>query len=280
MELMDKLKRDTIKNYVDNQLPDLIEKCATYPATHVKSFTTQVKPIPGVDKQYCMLSCSDEEFSPKFVADGRYGVTNIQIHGEPGCLAKLNLGGQPYELLDPQTGRCWMTCEGRSIPIIVYHEIAIEFQFGEWLDPVTVTWDLVKYHNAHPPVTLLQSVNSFQHMTHIMGDDSHTPYFAIPPPNGMPLAKLSVQFLDGDTSALSAVWLYTCPDDNIHRLTINSKNGSWELTTLIDTLLFLPDNAKIQYSRLDGKQPPTRACVRLDTWNLTRVMGGMYGAMF
>lgn len=312
MEYLNKLKRETIKNYVDNQLPDLIETHTKYPTEHLKSFTGEVMPIPGLDKQCFMLSCSDEEFSPKFEADGRYGVTNIQIHGKLGYLAKLILGGQTYELSDPQTGRFWMTSECRSVPIIIYHEISIEFQFGEWLEPVTVTWDLIEYrshsilsppavgknlgerqcldpgletqglwyHKDQPPTTIVQSINSYQQVTHVAGDDTHIPYFALLSTNGMPLAKLSVQFLDGDNDALSAVWLFTGPDDDIRRLSRNSVTGCWELTTPIDNQLFLPDNTKIQYSRLVGKQPPTRACIRLDTWNLTRVMSGMYGAMF
>jgi hypothetical protein len=283
MEFLNKLKRETIKYYVDNQLPGLIETRTKYPATYLKSFTVEVTPIPGLDKQYCMLSCSDEEFSPKFEADGRYGVTNIQIHGEPDCLAKLWLGGQTYELSDSQTGRFWMTSDDRSVPIIVYHEIAIEFQFGEWLEPITVTWDLIEYHKDQPPTTIAQSINSYQQVTHVTGDEAHTPYFSLPQTNGMPLAKLTVQFLDGDNDALSAVWLFTNPNDNIRRLTKNSTTGCWELQqdiTALEHELFLPMDTRIQYSRLNGKQPPTNADIRLDTWNLTRVLCGMYGAMF
>lgn len=283
MEYLNKLKRETIKNYVDNQLPGLIETRTKYPATHAKSFTAEVMPIPGVNKQGFTLSCSDEHLNTKIAPDCRYGVTNIQIHGKLGYLAKLWLGGQTHELADPQTGKFWMTSDGRSIPIILYHEIAIEFQFGEWLEPVTVTWDLIEYHKDLLPTTIVQSVNSFQHVTHVTGDEAHTPYFSLPQTNGMPLAKLTVQFLDGDNDSISAVWLFTNHNDNIRRLTRNSTTGCWELQqdiTAPEHELFLSMDTRIQYSRLNGKQPPTKGDVRLDTWNLTRVMSGMYGTMF
>jgi hypothetical protein len=300
---------------VDNQLPGLIETRTKYPATYVKSFTTEVTPIHGVDKQYSFLVSSDANLNTKSTADCRYGITNIQVTPSYNYLAKLWLGGQTHELTNPQTGEFWMTSEGRSIPIIVYHEIAIEFQFGEWLEPVTVTCDMIEYcshsilsppavgenlgerqyldpgfeaqglwyHKGQSPTTIVQSVNSFQHVTHIAGDADHSTHFALPQTNGMPLAKLSVRFLDGDNDALSAVWLFTNPNDNIRRLTKNSATGIWELQqdiTAPEHELFLDRDTRIQFSRMDGTLAPTRANVRLDTWNLTRVMGGMYGTMF
>jgi hypothetical protein len=318
MEYLNKLKRETIKNYVDNQLPGLIETRTKYPATHVKSFTAEVTPTHNIDKQYSFLMSSDEHLNTKSTAECRYGITNIQIKPFPNnneYLAKLWLGGQTHELANPQTGGFWMTSDGRSIPIILCHEIAIEFQFGEWLEPVTVTWDLIAYrshsilsppavgknlgerqcldpeletkglwyHKDQPPTTIVQSVNSYQHVSNVTGDEAHTPYFSLPQTNGMPLAKLTVQFLDGDSDALSAVWLFTGPADDIRRLSRNSVTGCWELQqdiTAPEHELFLDRNTRIQYSRLNGKQPPTKADVRLDTWNLTRVMCGMYGAMF
>jgi len=318
MEFLNKLKRECVKYYVDNQLPSIIETYTKYPATNVKSFTTKVIPIPGVDKQYFTLSCSDEEFNHKSEADGQYGVTNIQIMPSTNnkeYLAKLWLGGQTHELADSQTGKFWMTSDGRSIPIILCHKISIEFQFGEWLEPVTVSWDLIAYrshsilsppalgknlgerqcldpgletqglwyHKDQSPTTIIQSVSSYQHVTYNTGNDAQTPYFALPLTNGMPLAKLSVRFLDGDNDALSAVWLFTGPADDIRRLTKHVDTGNWELQqdiTAPDHKLFLSNDTRIQYSRLNGKQPPTKADVRLDNWNLTRVMGGMYGAMF
>ena len=104
-----------------------------------------------------------------------------------------------------------------------------------------------------------------------------------PSANGMPLAKLAVRFLDGDNDAVSAVWLFTNPKDDIRRFTKNSTSGIWVLQqniTAPEHELFLPMDTRIQYSRLNGKQAPTQASVRLDTWNLTRVMSEMYGAMF
>lgn len=283
MEFINKLKRETIKYYVDNQLPGLIETHTNYPYIHIKSFTTEVTPIHSVDKQYSFLISSDAHLNTKSTAECRYGITNIHVTPSSNYQAKLWLGGQTYEIANPQTGGFWMTSDGRSIPIILCHEIAIEYQFGEWLEPITVTWDLIEYHKDQPPTTIAQSINSYQQLTHVTGDEAHTPYFALPLTNGMPLAKLSVQFLDGDNNFLSAVWLFTGPNDNIRRLSKNPVCGNWELQqdiTVPEHELFLSMDTRIQYSRLTGKQPPTRACVRLDTWNLTRVMSGMYGAMF
>jgi hypothetical protein len=283
MEFMDKLKRSTIKDYVTNHQARIISNLAKYPYATIRTCIETIVPDPGAERQLFNLLFDDAH------RDGKFGVTNIQV----SHLAKLILGGQHYEQANTLNGQFWMTSQGRSIPITKWHDITLEFQFNGRLDPVTIQWDLVEYHHEQPliqpclsdtPYEIIQSVNSAQHVTYAAGDTRGVIGFALPESRGMPLAKLSVRFLDGDSDALSAAWIYTNPESEIQRLTLNSTTGYWELHRDIsepdEDKLFLASGARIQYSRMDGKQPPTRADIRLDTWNLTRVMGGMYGAMF
>ncbi len=280
---MDKLKRSTIKDYVTNHQARIVSNLAKYPHTTISTCIETIVPNPETERQLFNLLFDGAQL------DGKFGVTNIQV----SHLAKLMLGGQPYELADPMTGQFWMTSQGRSIPITKWHDITLEFRFSKRLDPVTIQWDIIEYNQEQQPIQpclsdthyeIIQSVNSAQHVTYAAGDTDGVIGFELPESRGMPLAKLSVRFLDGDSESLSAVWLFTNPESEIQRLTRNALTGNWELKHEItepdEDKLFLASGARVQYSRLDGKQPPTRAEIRLDTWNLTRVMSGMYGAMF
>ena len=293
MEFLRNLKHITIKDYITNHRKRIHNNLDKYPPKPVIEIVIKETPkFTNERRVICLLEHVLQHV--KTSASGlQYGITNLRITPSNAVyMAQINLGGQEYELADPQTGQFWMTNECRSFPITKNHDITLQLQFSDQLEPVTISCDVIKYDDnqtaikpcaSDVPYEAIETVNSHQHVSSVSGDSAHTPYFGLPLTNGMPLAKLAVRFLDGDNDALSAVWLFTGPADDIHRLSRNSVTGYWELQldiTAAEHELFLPMDTRIQYSRLNSKQPPTKADVRLDTWNLTRVMGGMYGAMF